>query len=259
MKAMNHSKYRIFSCFYSLKTYRKNFILIFSILLSFGLSAQNISGIINTYYHAIAVNFCSNSVTVSNCAGLAIGDTVLVIQMKGATIDLSNTITSGSILSYNNAGNYDIAIIDSMHGCELIFRDSLVKTYDTTGLQVIDIPHYTNVTVTDTLKCLPWDGSIGGVLIFEASGTVTLNAPINVSDRGFKGGAKLYCNGTCSNTQPDYVRASVTPIPKGEGIASIPDNLAGGRGTVANGGGSAGGRFGSGGINFPSLKFRRYI
>jgi len=180
-------------------------------------------------------------VTVGNCAGLSIGDRVLVIQMKGATIDLSNTSNSGLVTSYNNAGNYDIAVIDSMNGCELIFHDSLKNKYTSSGVvQVVTIPQYTNVTVVDTLKCLKWDGTIGGVLIFEASGTVTLNAPISVSGRGFLGGVLFSCGATFLGTFPNYAVASVILRYKGEGIATLPDTLLGGRGTVANGGGAGG-------------------
>ena len=201
-----------------------------------------ISGIINSYYPVLSISYCSNSVTVSNCTGLAPGDKVLIIQMKGATIDTSNTPTSGSITNYNNAGHYEIAVIDSMHGCEVIFKDSLLNSYTSGGhVQLVKIPQYENVNVIDTLKCLKWDDTIGGVLIFEANGTVILNATIDVSGNGFGGGVIFTCNGSCPGLVPNYVMPSIYGNRvKGDGISTLPAQLIGGRGTIANGGGAGG-------------------
>jgi len=222
------------------------YLLSIILLLPFYLFAQtNISGIINTYYSVNlinGVNFCSNSLTLNDCSGLNVGDKVFIIQMKGASIDTSNTTLSGSVISYNGAGKYEMAIIDSINGCELIFRDSLVNNYNSSGyIQVINIPQYNDVTIVDTLKCLAWNGTTGGVLIFEASGTVTFNSPIYVSGNGFKGGVLFTCNANFIGTGPNYVMPSVGgDHVKGEGIATLPQTLLGGRGTVANGGGAGG-------------------
>ena len=42
--------------------------------------------------------------------------------------------------------------------------------------QVVRIPNYTNVTVSGVLACHPWNGFTGGILVFRANGTVTVNA-----------------------------------------------------------------------------------
>ncbi len=201
-----------------------------------------IFGIINSYFPVISINHCSNSVTVSNCSGLTTGNKVLIIQMKGAAIDTLNDTTSGSIINYNNAGNYEIEVIDSMIGCELIFKDSLINSYTSSGnVQLVKIPHYENVNVIDTLKCLKWNGTIGGVLIFEATGTVILNADISVMDKGFGGGVLFTCNAIYTGLGPNYVMPSVLgDRVKGDGISTLPANLLGGRGTIANGGGAGG-------------------
>ena len=52
------------------------------------------------------------------------------------------------------------------------------------------IPNYTNVTVNAgiTLTASAWDGTKGGILFFRASGTVTNNGTITMSELGYRGG-----------------------------------------------------------------------
>jgi len=162
--------------------------------------------------------------------------------MKGASIDITNTPSSGTVTSYNNAGNYEFAFITNIVGTEIFLKDTVNRTYDDAGLiQIIKVPRYVNATVTDTLRCLPWNSQCGGILVFEVSDTLKLNAPIEAIDKGFIGGQGFTCNGNCFGVQPDYVRKSVIADVKGEGISTLPDSLRGGIGTIANGGGSCGG------------------
>src|SRR5579863_8187748 len=78
--------------------------------------AQTASGIVNSYYAVSLVTTAANSVTVDNTAGLYNGQPVLIIQMKGATIDASNTAAYGSITAINDAGNYEFNTICSISG-----------------------------------------------------------------------------------------------------------------------------------------------
>ena len=50
---------------------------------------------------------CLNAITVGNVSAFSIGDNVLVIQMKGATVNTTNTAAAGSITNIGNAGNYE--------------------------------------------------------------------------------------------------------------------------------------------------------
>ena len=61
--------------------------------------------IINYYTAVLAFDICTNSITVADASLYNPGDTVLMIQMKGAVIDTSNTPAFGTILDYGNAGN----------------------------------------------------------------------------------------------------------------------------------------------------------
>ena len=77
-----------------------------SLLFSFSaISQTNISGVINDYQSVSGITFpgcgpcdispaCLNAITVGNVSAFSIGDNVLVIQMKGATVNTTNTVGS---------------------------------------------------------------------------------------------------------------------------------------------------------------------
>ena len=95
---------------------RLRLIILFAVALFSGsmVSAQNISGTINTYTNVTGI--ATNVVTVGNAAGFAVGDKVLLIQMKGATITTGNVAAFGTITSYGNAGNYEYLTVASVAG-----------------------------------------------------------------------------------------------------------------------------------------------
>ena len=80
---------------------------------------------INKYAAALAFNICTNSITVDDATAYNPGDTVLMIQMKGAVIDTSNTPAFGNILDYGNAGNYEFNFISAKSGNVLTFLNKL--------------------------------------------------------------------------------------------------------------------------------------
>ncbi|MDD3876843.1 MAG: gliding motility-associated C-terminal domain-containing protein [Bacteroidales bacterium] len=226
----------------------KNFFLkglLFSILVlsvSTGHS-QNISGIVNPSQNVLEYNFCRNSVIVPATTGFNINDKILLIQMMGATVDTTNTPNSGSIINYGNAGNYEFAIISDIVGNEIFLRDSVQRNYNNNGrIQIVKVAVYNNATIVDTLKCNPWNGLHGGILVLEVSGTLTFNAPIDVSNCGFLGGEKFAVSGLCLSTEPRYIMASLYARIKGEGIAHLPSSQRGGIGAMGNGGGGSGGQ-----------------
>ena len=226
-------------------------VLAFAVsLTAFSVHAQNISGVINTYAHVVDIDTCLNTATVPTTAGFNIGDRVLIIQMKGAQIDQSNTGTYGTITSMNGAGLFEIGTILSLPNLTTVrFSDKLLNVYDTKDgyVQLVRIPQYTDVTVSDTLRPQAWNpgSGVGGVLILEASGTLTLNAPIDASGMGFSGGSASSNGGAGSVSGfafDGYTGALAGDGGyKGEGIASnigiyVSIDIAG-RGSAANGGG----------------------
>ena len=239
----------------------KYFIVLFSILCFFSrVSAQttNVSGIINNYTSISSIG--SQSVNAVPTSGFAIGDKVLLIQMKGASIDTTNTSNFGTITSYNEAGNYEMLVISAITSTTITFTNPILRTYNTTGLlQLVKVPVYNNVNVTGPLTCAPWNGSVGGVLVFEATGNVTLNANIDVTGKGFLGGTISFGQFfSCSGNTSDFklFNTSFLSANKGEGIAITKSSFAkglgalangGGAGNDVNGGGAGGGNYGLGG------------
>jgi gliding motility-associated-like protein len=222
-------------------------------------SAQNIGGIINSYTPVLSYNICENKLTVEDATAFHTGDTVLLIQMKGAVADSSNTATFGTITDYKNSGNYEFNYVKSKAGNILELKNKLTRQYDIPlgKVQLVRVPYYSSVSVTSTLTCLPWDGSKGGILVLNARDTVSLQANIDVSGNGFKGGAG-YNPGNQSLTcfQNDYYYApnTIYAAQRGESISTLSVNKGCGKGSLAGAGGggmghnSGGGGGGNGGI-----------
>ncbi|MDP3557172.1 MAG: hypothetical protein Q8T03_07340, partial [Bacteroidota bacterium] len=179
--------------------------------------------------------------------------------MKGATINSANTISYGTISNYNNSGNYEFSAISSISGNVITLVNPLTRPYTASDIiQLIKVPVYNNnINISGVLTCLPWSGTIGGVLVFETSGTVTFNNNINVNGRGFLGGNLLPGSYTCGGDTMNYVISSPSSFgaKKGEGIFVNPLNSlgkgknanGGGGGNDINGGGGGGGNYGVGG------------
>ncbi|MBC7849776.1 MAG: hypothetical protein H7Y31_08570, partial [Chitinophagaceae bacterium] len=170
----------------------RSFLFISLLLLNANGYGQSISGIINSYYRINGINIVPNTVTVTSAAGLSPGMKILIIQSKGAAINTTNTNSFGSLDAIGNAGNYEFNFICGIAGNNVLLQYELRNTYDVPGLvQLIPVPQFASVTVTDTLKPMPWDpvSGTGGVLIMELSDTLHLNNVIDASAAGFTGAA----------------------------------------------------------------------
>jgi hypothetical protein len=218
----------------------------------------NISGVINRYTSVSAINGAKTQLTVASNTGFVAGNRVMVIQMKNATIDNTDAATYGNITSYNNAGRYELARVASVSGGTIVnLTASLVGTYDAgvanAAVQLIYVPEYGNVTVDGLLTAQAWNPTTqtGGVLALAATGTVTLQADVDVTGLGFKGGNIIGNDGSCR--VGIYRNSDTNYGGKGEGITT--DTNTRGRGKLANGGGGGnphnsggggGGNFGKG-------------
>jgi len=225
---------------------------IFLVFQAYSQTGTSISGVINIYTPVSAVNPCNNSITVGSVAGFSVGDRVLLIQMKGATIDVTNTATFGNILSYGGAGTYEFGNIAAINGTTIQFVNRILYTYTPASIvQLIRVPQYVNAIVSTTLSCQPWNGTTGGILALDVSGSLYLNANIDVSNNGFAGGAFSTGNGGCHIQDYVVTTASGQGAYKGEGIV-VYSNANGGRGKLADGGGAGdmSNAGGAGGGNF---------
>lgn len=219
------------------------------------------SGTILNNYAAVTGRLpCSNTFIVDTATGFAAGDTILMMQMKGAYIDSSNTSAFGKVLAYNNVGNYEYNIIQSVSGNNIMLRNQLTRGYDIPHgrVQFIRVPFYPAYTVSQPLTCLPWTGAKGGVFAIRTAGTLTLNADIDVSGKGFRGGQPMLVSAfSCNKTDYFYPSTNNEGAQKGEGITELGAAKdygrgakadAGGGGNDHNAGGGGGGGYAAGGL-----------
>jgi hypothetical protein len=246
-------------------TVSRSWSIIFLFLFSLPVFSQttNISGIINSYHSVIDIS--ATAAKLDNVAGLAYGNTVLIIQMKGASINTSNNASFGDTTSLNYSGNYEIATICYVSNDSVYFFNELINNYDYNyKVQLVKFGEYYSANVTDTVKAQAWNNSTGkgGVLAIKVEQDLTLNAPLFADSTGYKGAAFYLHSGTCGFFNPvgsgyayDATSSSASNgAYKGEGVADVPANLDGARGAPANGGGGGNNHNngGGGGANLTS-------
>lgn len=212
-----------------------------------GFSQTNINGVINSYHRVVEVITAKACVRVDNTSGLTAGDMVMMVQMKGATVNTTNTSSFGSVTAMNNAGNYEINFICAIRADSVFFYKQIQQPYTVADkVQLVRVPQYASALVTDTLKALPWDNTTGkgGVLALSVSDDLILNAPISANDAGYSGGLYATSSTSCTNffaASNYYYNANVLSPQdgafKGESISDLSVTYSGGKGAVASGGG----------------------
>lgn len=210
--------------------------------------------IVNSYAALYAgVNHGNNKITVrptedaTFASGLANGDLLLIIQMAGAAMDSTNTVTYGTVSAANlgNAGHYEFASVESVTANEITLTCLLKNDYTgpTGKTQVIRVPQYKTLTIQSannaSITAPAWDGTVGGVVAVHAETTLVLNGKIDVTAKGFRGGATDDATGSSSVYRSGL---DTDGAEKGEsivGYAAEYESLGGrfGRGAPANGGG----------------------
>lgn len=241
----------------------KNVLFFIAFTFSFfilSVEAQtNINGVINEYTVVSAVNTSTGSVTVNSSSAFTVGDEVLLIQSKGASINSSQSSSFGSISNYNNAGNYEVMKICAIQGNSITFTKPLQETYSTGGqIQLVTVPVYNGALIFGAdLTAQKWDGATGGILIFRVNGLLDFGIQdIDVSRTGFQGGRAVTSGNGCTfiddvTYYSDSTSANAKAL-KGEGIAAYISQRECGRGPQANGGGGGNNHNagGGGGANY---------
>lgn len=218
--------------------------------------------IINDYTPVTSLDICNNSIQVENATAFHAADTVVLIQMQGAIADTTNSASFGQITNPKNAGNYEFNIISTVNGNTITLSNTILRNYDVPEgkVQLVRVPYFSNFEVSSTLSCPAWNGKSGGILILNVKDTLKLNANIDVSAKGFRGGIDpgIY-SATPNCNEANYFYPSNSPLAsgKGEGYAILSNNKFAGKGRIGNGGGGAnsfksgGGGGGNGGSGGP--------
>lgn len=232
------------------------FVALTTTLVTATYSQTQIGGIINSYYEVTTVVDCDSAVAITDPQGLSVGDKVLILQMKGALINETNDSTYGDLVSLEAAGCVEFMTIKDIRGTTVEFASKFVHRYRSEHkVQMVRVPMYTNAVVTADITAKPWDGTKGGVIVFEVAGTLTLNADINADSMGFRGGiAGGTKSSSCDFTEWTSPYKAGHAGAKGESVVNQ-DFLSargkllsgGGGGNGNNAGGGGGGNGGAGG------------
>ena len=164
---------------------------------------KQIGGIINVYRQVVSIGPGNDNVTLNKTDSIAAGDTVLLIQMKGAIVYEQETSFFGSYReSAGVPGLSEFLIVYSVNTVtkNVIFTNNIVNSYIAAGIvQLIRVPSYKSVNVNTDLTCQPWDSTYktGGVLALIVERNLTLNANIDVTGKGFAGGTPYQGQGIC--------------------------------------------------------------
>src|SRR5438477_280000 len=224
-----------------------------------------LNSVINTYYPgALTAAAGATTITLGTATGagtpIAVGDLVVVIQMQDAAIDSANTGAYGNGIAgdpasgwtgLNSAGLYEYAVATSavpLVGGALTISSGLLNTYTSAlptplqgqrNCQVLRVPQYVAATLAGGLAAGAFNGSTGGVLVFDVDGALSLNgAAVSVSQEGFRAGLGRQLAGGAGGTGTDYVNLSANNFhaQKGEGVAGTPQYVFDSRtgGTVNN-------------------------
>ncbi len=199
-------------------------------------STTSIAGIVNSYYPGTGTNVGVGATSIpvgsldvaGHTTAVAPGDLLMVVQMQGAEIDLTNsdcygdgvgtagcatrveTSTSyagGNLPSNYKAGTWEYCTATSVAGAFVGVvcagpSGGTAKAYQASPAsasvgayryQVIRVPQYNNVALAADVTPLAWNGSTGGVLAMQASGTVNMGGfNLNATGRGFRGGGVTF-------------------------------------------------------------------
>jgi hypothetical protein len=189
----------------------------------------------NTYYPGQTAVQGSKTIIVgttptgNTATPIAAGDLLLIMQMQGATMTTTNTVSYGTVTAAT-AGKYEYAVASSAVNASngsLALAAALVNGYtnsstSNTRFQVIRVPQYSTLSITGTVKGLSWNGSTGGILALEVAGQTDLtNGTLNMDGTGFRGGAGIM--NSVGGSTDTYVTTSTSQYgTKGEGIGGTP-------------------------------------
>jgi gliding motility-associated-like protein len=152
--------------------------------------------------------------------GLSSGDLIMIIQMRGASINVNTTPTVswggnytwpnewinstvpvgtqpwiwGEITNYNNVGKYELVEVRNVNvaGTNIQLNCPLQNGYIAAGkVQVVRVPRFVNLTINTgiNIEAASWDGATGGVVAVEVNGNLVLNgtSKISATGKGFRG------------------------------------------------------------------------
>ncbi|MDC0711384.1 hemagglutinin [Stigmatella sp. ncwal1] len=211
----------------------------------------------------------ARELAVSDASGFTAGELVLLHPSLGLTTVPASGAQAPVELSSGPVGRFEFARVESVSGKVVTLTAPLFYAHPAPGTQVVSVPEYTSVQVAEkaTLRAAPWDGKVGGLLVFLVTGTLTNAGSLTVTGMGFRGGRSLD-HASLQGCEGLDVPVAQGGAYKGEGLVAERFDVASGRGNLANGGGGGnchnaggggGGHGGVGGVGGRSLDGARSV
>lgn len=249
------------------------YLIIAAALLPASLSAQGV----NAYAQvtAIVVNVLTIGSYSESVTSFAVGKDVVLMQMQDNVIgaNTANNSNFGNLSSIQQAGRYAVRRITSITrvlgapvAITLNSAPGIAFNFGTgCSVQLITFEKLGgggNYTLASSISPPAWDGTLGGVVAVQVTGTLTMSANITADGVGFRGGARDRFNYTTPCNTTDYVWSSTGAntdyfASKGEGIYKNTNTAlqdargkiinGGGGGNQINAGGGGGGNYSAGG------------
>ncbi|WP_224240062.1 adventurous gliding motility protein AgmC [Hyalangium gracile] len=181
----------------------------------------------------------TKELTLTNSGLFTVGGLVLIHQAAG----LQPAPVSGDQrpinLSSGPVGRFEYARVESVRDTGLVLTAPLQHSYAANVSQVVSVPEYTTFRVSAgaSVRALPWNGSVGGIVALLATGRVTVEGAIVADGAGFRGGAFVNHPNLEQCISLDEAAGNGGSY-KGESVVAGRFGAASGRGNLANGGGS---------------------
>ena len=199
-------------------------------------------GMVVNSYASVTADAASGAthLTVDSTLGFAAGRLVLVVRVGGLTSAPPSGSQAPLSLDATDVGLFGLARLKGVAPGSLELATPLDVAVTAGRTQLVSVPEYTDVTlpVGASIVAKTWDGAVGGIVAFLATGAIHNAGVIDASGAGFRGGAyqqDTVNTGACTSADLAPPRAGQ----KGEGIAT--DSYGGGFGGFGNVGNGAGG------------------
>ncbi|NOK13068.1 hypothetical protein HNS30_28915, partial [Corallococcus exercitus] len=190
---------------------------------------------VNTYRRLAAdANVGATTITLNSITGINVNDLIMIYQSAGYTGTASSGDQAAFTLGANPVGNWNFARVTARSTAALTLTFSPALTSNFTGApadndiayrssaQVIRVPEYTDLTINAgaSITAKAWSNdatgrdSLGGLVVFLATGTVTNNGTISAAGAGYRGGEKFNGSGdSCTQLDQEWEGGAM----KGEG------------------------------------------
>lgn len=169
-----------------------------------------------------------------------VGDILLLINMRG---DANN---------FDNVGNYEFVKVQGVEQNNITINGQIKKIYglsdnsDLTSQSVMiqRVPQYDNLYLNGDITVQDWDGQVGGILAVKVKNILVNNTSIDVSKKGYRGGARVDGGSAPYGLQGESISGQTN-------IMINSNNQGGGGGGIScsHAAGGAGGGYGSNGAN----------